>query len=609
MIIRRLPSHLVDRIAAGEVVERPASVVKELVENSLDAGARHIEIRLAGDPAAASGWSRIQVVDDGCGMAPADMRLAIERHATSKLPGEDLLAISSFGFRGEALPAIASVSRFTLESRRSGLGNPDSRGGWRLLLDAGEILFDGPAGMAPGTRITVDDLFGRVPARAKFLKSARTEAGAVADIVRRLAMAHPHVAFRLSRDGRLLLDVAAEPGEGISALARRVEALLPAGADTAPVDFRRDDLIVGGLAGLPAASRATSEQQYLFVNGRPVRDRLLVGALRGAYAERLAPGRHPLAALFLTLPGEEVDVNVHPAKTEVRFRDPARVRGSLIAAVRQALDSAGIRPVAAASAALAKAFSPAPADWPAFAQQIPPVPGAAPDAATPTVCEPALLWAAPAGRAPDAPLLAMPGPAPATAGDFPLGVARGQVANAFILAETADALVLVDQHAAHERLLLEAMRGRAGDTALPAQPLLIPEVVPLDRISCDRLEAAAPLLAGLGLEVERFGPDAMLVRAVPAVLGRPDVVALLGDLADELGEGEGPQALTSRLDSVAATIACHGSVRAGRALSLAEMNALLRQMEAVPASGTCNHGRPTFIRLGKADLERLFGRR
>ena len=602
MPIRRLPSHLVDRIAAGEVVERPASVVKELVENSLDAQARRIEVHLHGDSGTATAWSRIQVIDDGIGMLPHEMHLAIERHATSKLPGDDLLAIASFGFRGEALPAIASVARFTLESRPRGA---DAQSGWKLARDAGETLFDGPVGMAPGTRITVDDLFGRVPARAKFLKAARTEIGAVADTIRRLAMAHPHAAFLLTQDGRRLVDVAADPGDGVPALARRVQALLPAGADMVPVDFVRDDLIVGGLAGLPAASRATSEQQYLFVNGRPVRDRLLVGALRGAYAERLPPGRHALAALFISLPPTDVDVNVHPAKTEVRFRDPARIRGSLISAVRQALETAGIRPVAAASAALASAFAPAPVFAPAFAPSLP----LAARSSAPYLAEASQPWAAPAGRAPDSPLATLAEPAAAPGPDFPLGVARGQVANAFIIAETADAMVLVDQHAAHERLVMEAMRARAGDAAPASQPLLIPEVIALDSQSCDRLDSAAELLAGLGLELERFGPDAMMVRSVPAVLGSPDLSALLRDLADELGEGGGPQALTSRLDHVVATIACHGSVRAGRALSLAEMNALLRQMEAVPASGTCNHGRPTFIRLGKSDLERLFGRR
>lgn len=591
MPIRRLPSHLVDRIAAGEVVERPASVVKELVENSLDAGARRIEVHLWGD-----GTSRLQVLDDGHGMPPGQMRLAIERHATSKLPGDDLLEISSFGFRGEALPAIASVSRFTLESRALGAGD-----GWRIALDAGELLFDGPAALPPGTRITVDGLFARVPARQKFLKTARTEVAAVADTVRRLAMAHPATGFRLLHEGRRLIDVPAETDTGIAGLARRVRALLPDGADTVAVDFGRDGLTIGGLAGLPAASRATSEQQYLFVNGRPVKDRQLVGALRGAYSERLPPGRHALAALFVDLPRQEVDVNVHPAKTEVRFRDPARLRGSLISAVRQALETAGIRPVAAASHLLAQAFRNQPADVPPARQTVhTPAPSYLFAESTPA-------WV-PQGRAPDGPLAQAPLPPPAAVAQFPLGVARGQVANTYIVSESADALVLVDQHAAHERLVLEAMRGRAGP-GIASQPLLIPEPVPLDPIACDRLEDAAALLAELGLEVERFGNDAILVRSVPALLGSPPLGPLLQDIADELGQGQGPQTLSDQLEHVAATIACHGSVRAGRALNLAEMNALLRQMEAVPASGTCNHGRPTFLRLTKADLEKLFHRR
>lgn len=616
MPIRRLPSHLVDRIAAGEVVERPASVVKELVENSLDAGARRIEVQVVGD-----GTQRLQVVDDGCGMAPAEMRLAIERHATSKLPGEDLLDIASFGFRGEALPAIASVAHVTLDSRPQGQAGPATDSGWRLQLDAGTALYDGPAGVPPGTRITVEGLFARVPARAKFLKSPRTEIAAIADVVRRLAMAHPATAFRLAVDGRRLIDVVAESAPGVDGLARRVQALLPDGADMVPVDFSRDGsfdaadpergwLRIGGLAGLPAASRATSEQQYLFVNGRPVRDRLLVGALRGAYAERLPAGRHAVAALFVQLPPTDVDVNVHPAKTEVRFREPARIRGSLISAVRAALEQAGIRPVAAASQALAAAFA-APAPQPVLyaTQALPLVPRTDPaSSASPALAEAQAGWA-PAGRQPAS--LAAPAQAAAhapEAGAFTLGVARGQVANAYIVAETADALILVDQHAAHERLVLEAMRGRAGGP--PAtQPLLVPEVVALDSLACDAVEAAFPQLAELGLEVERFGPDALLVRALPAALGMPPLKPLLQDLADELAQGDGPRALAARLDAIAATIACHGSVRAGRPLALAEMNALLRQMEAVPASGTCNHGRPTFLRLTKADLEALFHRR
>ncbi len=614
MPIRRLPSHLVDRIAAGEVVERPASVVKELVENSLDAGARRIEVQVAGD-----GTQRLQVADDGCGMGPAEMRLAIERHATSKLPGDDLQAIASFGFRGEALPAIASVARFTLESRPQGSPGGGADSGWRLQLDAGDLLFDGPAGVPPGTRITVEGLFARVPARAKFLKSPRTEIAAIADVVRRLAMAHPAVAVCLILDGRRLIDVAPEPAPGVEGLARRVQTLLPDGADTVPVDFTRESafgavdpergwLSIGGLAGLPAASRATSEQQYLFVNGRPVRDRLLVGALRGAYAERLPAGRHAVAALFVELPSADVDVNVHPAKTEVRFREPARIRGSLIWAVRAALERAGIRPVAAASKALAAAFA-APVSAPLRYGHapLPLVPRGNIDQGWPAVADSQQDWA-PAGRAADT-LAHLPEsslPQPGTG--FSLGVARGQIADAYIVAETADALILIDQHAAHERLVLEAMRGRAGG-APATQPLLVPEVVALDALACDTVEAAAPALAELGLEVERFGPDALLVRALPAVLGTPRLKPLLQDLADELAQGDGPRALAARLERIAATIACHGSVRAGRPLALAEMNALLRQMEAVPASGTCNHGRPTFLRLTKTDLESLFHRR
>jgi len=584
MDIRRLPPHLIDRIAAGEVVERPASAIKELVENSLDAGARRIEVAVSGDPLA-----RLCVIDDGVGMAPDAMRLAVERHATSKLPGEDLLAITTFGFRGEALPAIASVAWLTIDSRPAGAAN-----GWRLVIDNGVILADQPAAAAPGTRITVEGLFARVPARAKFLKAVRTEQAQIADAVRRLAMAHPAVGFRLRVDGRTVLEVAAEADGSVASQVRRLLALLPPGTEAAPVDFGRDDLRIGGLAGLPAASRASAEQQYLFVNGRPVRDRLLTGALRGAYAERLPAGRHPLAALFLTLPTADVDVNVHPAKTEVRFREPGRIRASLVVAVRAALETAGIRAVAAAGAALARAF------------EAPPSPPAVATGQVAAAEAVALFDAAPAGRAPGAqagpwPDLAPPG------GGWPLGMARGQVAGTYIIAETDDALILVDQHAAHERLVLEAMRGRAGP-GTAAQPLLVPEAVTLDPAACDRLEAAAADLARLGLAIERFGADSMLVRSLPAALGQAATGPLLADIADELAAEGGTLGLERRLDQVAATIACHASVRAGRALSLAEMNALLRQMEAVPASGTCNHGRPTFIRLTKADLARLFGR-
>jgi len=593
MPIRQLPSHLIDRIAAGEVVERPASVVKELVENSLDAGARRIEIAVTG-----GGVGSILVTDDGSGMTPSEIRLAIQRHATSKLPDDDLLAIDSFGFRGEALPSIASVSRFTLESRTAA-----GTEGWRVLIDNGTLLSDGPAAVPPGTRIRIEDLFGKVPARRKFLKADRTEVAAISDTIRRLAMAHPLVSFSLSHEGRRLLSAPAEAGQGLAALAARVSALMPEGADLVPVDMERGALRIGGLAGLPAASRGISDHQYLFVNGRPVKDRLLAGALRGAYAERLPKDRHAVVALFLDVPPAFVDVNVHPAKTEVRFQDGAAVRGLLISAVRAALEQAGVRPTAVSAAALAQAFAapqvqpPHPFAPPPFAPE--PPPGSSFHEATLAYATP------PSGRAFVEPPSAFPAHTPPPR--YPLGLARGQIANTYIVAESDDGLVLIDQHAAHERLVLEAMRGAAGRLAA-SQALLIPEVVALDPAACDRLLEASDTLAAHGLLLEGFGDGSVMVRGVPAALGKPDLQALLTDLADDLAAHDAPLALSERLDHVAATMACHGSVRAGRALGLAEMNALLRQMEATPSSGTCNHGRPTFIKLGKAELEKLFGR-
>ena len=586
--IRRLPPTLVDRIAAGEVVERPASVVKELVENALDAGATRIEVDLE-----AAGRAAIRVADNGCGMEPGEMELALERHATSKLPADDLLAIATFGFRGEALPAIASVARVELSSRPAGAPSA-----WRLVVDQGRLVDSGPAAGPPGTRIAVLGLFARVPARLAFLKTDRTEVAAVVDTVRRLAMASPGVGFRLSHDGRVLLAAPPLADAGVASLLARVRALLPEGADALPVDLARGALVLGGLAGLPAAGRATAEHQYLFVNRRPVKDRLLAGALRGAYRDRMAPGRHPLAVLFLDLPVREVDVNVHPAKAEVRFRDPAEVRALIVAGVRAALDSGAPAGPGAAGAALAAAFA---AGAPAAAAQLSP----------PHVAEAPLALALapvgrPAGRAagwggrPDAGSDAPPVSA------WPLGVARGQVAGTYIVAEAEDALVIVDQHAAHERLVLERLRASLG--AVPSQALLVPEPVPLAPELCDRLEAAQAMLAALGLEIERFGHRAMLVRSVPAAIAGADLARLIADIADDLAETGAPSTLAARLDHVAATMACHASVRAGRALGLDEMNALLRQMEAVPASATCNHGRPTFIRLDKARLASLFGR-
>jgi len=587
MSIRRLPSELVNRIAAGEVVERPASAVKELVENALDAGAKIVAVRLS-----AGGLDLIEVTDDGCGMCPGDMRLALERHATSKLPDDRIEDVTSFGFRGEALPSIASVARLTLESRVMGAD------GWRLAIDHGETAGEGPASLPAGTRVRVEGLFDKVPARRKFLRSPRAEYAACLDIVRRLAMARSDVAFTLEHDGRKVLGV--QP----SNTPARVAALLDRELERhgIGIDCVRDGLRLAGVASLPTFNRGMADHQYLFVNNRPVKDRLLVGALRAAYRDLLARDRHPVAALFVDVPSQEVDINVHPAKTEVRFRDPAAVRGLIVGGLRAALDEAGHRSAAREQFAQAAAWqvepmaSPAPAA--AFANLFE---GQA--APSPSVMERPAIFAGPMGRAERAE------PVPDQAPRYPLGVARGQVAATYIVAEAEDGLVIVDQHAAHERLVLERMR-RAGDGGQVArQALLMPEVVELDEPDCDRLEAAAGELAGLGLEMERFGPGAMLVRATPAPLGKADVRGLLADLAAELAELGTALSLRDRLDHVAATIACHGSVRAGRVLSVAEMNALLREMEVTPHSGQCNHGRPTWVKLAHADIEKLFGRR
>ncbi|OYU14419.1 MAG: DNA mismatch repair protein MutL [Alphaproteobacteria bacterium PA4] len=598
MPIRRLPDTLVNQIAAGEVVERPAAALKELVENALDAGARRIAVDLEN-----GGIDHLSVSDDGHGMAPDEMRLAIERHATSKLPDGDLSAISTMGFRGEALPSIASVATLTLDSRTA------TGPGWRLVIDNGRLAGDGPAATPIGTRVTVDGLFAQVPARRKFLKSERSELAACVDVVRRLAMARPDVAFELRHGGRRLLAVPAGADASPASLVARLSALL--GADFADnsvaIDLDREGLVLGGLAAIPTYNRGIADHQFLFVNRRPVKDRLLVGALRGAYQDLLARDRHPVAALFLDVPQDFVDVNVHPAKTEVRFREAALVRGLIVSGLRRALDEAGHRASTRVSAAALGAFT---------VPQAPAVSPAAPagfaDWAAPamTLAEPPRLFSEfPPAFAPAADSSAQP-VAPAPAADrFPLGAARGQIANTYIVAETEDALILVDQHAAHERLTLERMNAALRQGAVAAQALLLPVVVELDEIAAGRIADRAAELAELGLEIEAFGASAILVRAVPALLGNADAEALVRDLADDLAAWGRAVTLKERLDSVAATMACHGSVRAGRALSLSEMNALLREMEVTPHSGQCNHGRPTWVRLAKPDIERLFGRR
>ena len=602
MSIRRLPSELINRIAAGEVVERPASALKELVENALDAGASTVTIRLS-----AGGLDRVEVSDDGSGMAPDEMRLALERHATSKLPTDAIEDVASFGFRGEALPSIASVSRLVLESRMrpsagSGQVAPD---GWRIEIDHGSAAGEGPAALPPGTRVRVEGLFDKVPARRKFLRSPRAEYAACLDSVKRLAMARPDVAFSVEHDGRRTLSV--QPADAPTRVAELLSHELE--RHGLGIDCIRDGLRLTGVVSLPTFNRGMADQQFLFVNNRPVKDRLLVGALRAAYRDMLARDRHPVAALFVEVPAGEVDINVHPAKTEVRFRDPAAVRGLIVGGLRAALDEAGHRSAAREQFAQPAAWQVEPTST------SPRHPGAGwdPDQLAANSSSINQAWTpafagvtdlvrdfAPAARA-------EPATAPVT--PHPLGVARGQVAATYIVAEAEDGLVIVDQHAAHERLVLERMRKARDGGAVASQALLMPDVVELEEVDCDRLEAAAPELAGFGLEIERFGTNAMLVRSVPAVLGRTDIPGLLADLAADLAEWGGAQSLTDKLDHVAATMACHGSVRAGRILSVAEMNALLREMEVTPRSGQCNHGRPTWVKLGHDEIEKLFGRR
>ncbi|WP_271077889.1 DNA mismatch repair endonuclease MutL [Aurantiacibacter sp. MUD61] len=600
--IRRLPETLVNRIAAGEVVERPASALKELVENAIDAGSTRITVSIV-----EGGLGSIQVTDDGCGMSPEQMALALERHATSKLPDEAIEQVSTLGFRGEALPSIGSVAKLTIESRPTG-----SQDGWRKVVDHGTLVEEGPAALPPGTRVRVENLFGKIPARRKFLRTPRSEYAACHDVVRRLAMARPDIAFTFEHGERRIFAVQ----EGQDAPQRVAQIVARELADNGVViDLERPSgegtMRLSGIAGLPTYNRGVADHQYLFVNGRPVKDRLLTGAVRGAYAEMLARDRHAVLALFLDVPFADVDVNVHPAKTEVRFRDAAAVRGFIVSGLRNALSTGDRRSAQAPdSGAMGRWQSeplnrePAPAlasifsgrDWSAPPQH--------------RLAEARAEWAgdtqtlaAPQGRAEAAEAL------PEDAERFPLGIARGQVANTYIIAESADGLVLVDQHAAHERIVLERLRAAgAGEKVAASQAMLIPEVVELEEADCDRLEEHIDHFAKLGLIIERFGPNAMLVRAIPGVLKKADPEALLRDLADDIASHGSSLLLTEKIEHVLATMACHGSVRAGRVLNVAEMNALLREMEATPRSGQCNHGRPTWVKLSMEDVEKLFGR-
>jgi DNA mismatch repair protein MutL len=598
MTIRRLPPTLINQIAAGEVIERPASAVKELVENAIDAGATDIDVALEG-----GGAQCIRVRDNGVGMGRDELPLAVERHATSKLPGEDLLAIHCLGFRGEALPSIGSVARLRIASRARGASDA-----WQITVEGGQVGEVTPAAVREGSILEVRDLFYAVPARLKFLKTPRSELYQVVDVMERLAMAHPDIRFRLQHDGRVLRDFPAVTGDWFRVGPERLEKILGGGlaANIVPVEGARDGLRVSGFAGLPTYHRATAQAQYLFVNRRPVRDRLLLGVVRAAYQDLLARDRHPVVALFLDVPTEAVDVNVHPAKAEVRFRDAQSVRGLLLGALKAALYSVSQRAATSVADSALAAFT---------AEALPQSTHAAPQHALYDSAPPASLWRAaplmplaPAARGTLA-LVACAAAPEVAARDFPLGAAVAQLHQTYIVAQTKEGLVIVDQHAAHERLMYEKFKADLEREGVKRQALLIPELVEMEEAARDRLMARQDAWARLGLVLEAFGDRVVLVREIPALLGDTDVAGLVRDLADDLALYETGMALADRLESILSTMACHGSVRAGRSLTLEEMNALLRQMEATPYSGQCNHGRPTYVALKRSEIEKLFGRR
>ena len=621
-VIRQLDEAAINRIAAGEVVERPASAVKELVENALDAGARRVAVEIT-----AGGKTLIRVTDDGCGMTPEDLPLALSRHATSKIDGSDLLNIHSFGFRGEALPSLGAVGRLTITSRASGLEAA------RLRVDGGRMAPVVPAALRAGTVVELRDLFHATPARLKFLRSDRAEMQAVTEVVKRLSLAEPLVGFTLTDvsdtgERRELFRVDAGQGELFDALPVRIGAVLGREfIDNAlRIGVEREPLSLSGFAALPTYSRGAAVAQFLFVNGRPVRDRLLFGALQAAYADVLPRGRYPAAVLFLDCEPRAVDVNVHPAKAEVRFRDPAAARGLIVSSLRAALAGAGHRTSSTVADATLAAIRPgaegaAPGAAPAAAVDAAPAPGPrvyqmdlssrpafsrapapAPVPSAPGMDEAPASWA---GNAPSARVEPEPEPA---AVEHPLGAARAQLHGNWIVAQTATGMVIVDQHAAHERLTYEKLKRQYDGHGIAAQALLIPEILELGPTDRAALLAVAEELETLGLAIEAFGPGAVAVRSVPALLGRPDVRALVTDILDELADLDDSRALRARIDAILSRVACHGSIRSGRQMRGEEMNALLREMEATPLSGQCNHGRPTWVELKLSDIERLFGR-
>lgn len=613
MAIRQLSEGTINRIAAGEVVERPASVIKELVENSIDAGATRIDIVTA-----SGGKTLLRVTDNGSGMNAEDLALAVERHCTSKLNEDDLFDIKSLGFRGEALPSIGSIAELSIKSRKQG---EDS--GWHITVDGGKKTQITPTGLNTGTQIEVRNLFFTTPARLKFLKSDRAEAGAITDVVKRLALAHPDIRFSINGSDRSALDYGAASSD--QALLSRVTQVM--GKDfsenAVPIDAVRENVHLTGFAAVPTFNRANTLSQFFFVNGRPVRDRQLLGALRAAYADFQSKHRHPVAVLFIDIDPHQVDVNVHPTKADVRFKDAALVRGLIIGALREAMASTGHRSAttggAEALALMARQpfDQPRPTDW----RQSPFRPESESGFAASYsngMSEPGqpAYEAPPVGTgfaefqtlSADTRAMQVESNSEAQSA-LPLGAARAQLHENYIIAQTNDGLIIVDQHAAHERLVYERLKDAMASKSVPSQLLLIPDVIDLPEEDVDRLEARSEELSELGLHLERFGPGAICVRETPSLLGETDVKGLVKDIADDLAELDQSTRLIERLHYVAATMACHGSVRSGRRLRAEEMNALLRDMEATPNSGQCNHGRPTYVELKLSDIEKLFGRR
>jgi DNA mismatch repair protein MutL len=602
MPVRQLPETIVNRIAAGEVVERPASVVKELVENAIDAGSSRIDIFTDG-----GGRRRIGITDDGGGMTRADLAIAVDRHATSKLDDEDLLRIRTLGFRGEALPSIGAVAKLGITTRHA--SEPHA---WSMSVEGGDKSAIMPAALAQGTRVEVSDLFYATPARLKFLKTDRTEAEAIREVVRRLAMARPDIAFTLAGEERSPVTWAAAL-PGAAGQLTRLGDILGADFRNCAIEVRseREGIVVEGFAAAPSLTRANALGQYLFVNGRPVRDKLIIGAVRAAYSDYLPRDRHPVVALFVSLDPEGVDANVHPAKTEVRFRNAALVRGLIVHALKEGLAREGQRTAAnndgAVLASFRTSFTPRTNwDWrrsPSYpASAMPSFSGSA-----------ATVFAEPGQAAfdvgaPTADVRFEQTPAPDLL-DRPLGTARTQIHETYIVSQTRDGLIVVDQHAAHERIVYEKLKASLARNGVQRQLLLIPEIVELDEATVEQLTAREQELASFGLAIEAFGPGAVAVRETPSLLGKINAAALLRDLAEYMAEWDEALPLERRLMHVATTMACHGSVRAGRRLKPEEMNALLREMEDTPNSGQCNHGRPTYVELKLSDIEKLFGRR